>query len=198
MVVDRHNQAVVIALDVKDRSFARNDAGRAELRLKFRRVLPGRLFNFGVPGIQMFLYSASEPAIHRIAYESVEGRSGNDSHLQMILCSHPGSKTCRFGRVANYDFSLIHACGLFPQSASAVLSTAASASIGLAQESNAAGNASLGGSRSEKGQQQEQLRGLHCVQEDTALERDEGKSKSRSLGSAEKRCARDDTSVVGG
>ena len=81
VVVDGDNQAIVIAIDVKHHSLAGNDAGRAELRLQFCRILPGRLFDFGIPSIQVLLYTSSKPAIHTIAYESVESRSGNDSHF---------------------------------------------------------------------------------------------------------------------
>ena len=35
VVIDSHNQAVVIALDVKDHPLAGDDAGRSELGLKF-------------------------------------------------------------------------------------------------------------------------------------------------------------------
>ena len=56
-VVDGHNQAIVIAFDVKHHSLAGNDAGRVERRLQFCRILPGSLFGFGIPSIQMLLYT---------------------------------------------------------------------------------------------------------------------------------------------
>ena len=80
VVVDGYDQAIVIAFDVKDHSLPGNDAGRAELRLELSGILPRRLAGFGIPSIQMLLYASSEPAVHTVVYESVEGRSGNDAH----------------------------------------------------------------------------------------------------------------------
>ena len=95
MEVDGYNQALVIAFDVEYNSLAGNDAGRAKLRLQFCRIFPDSLFDFGIPRIQMLLYGCSKASIHSIGYESVEGRSGNDSHFIMILCSRFGSKNYR-------------------------------------------------------------------------------------------------------
>lgn len=112
MKVDGYNEAVVIAFNVEHYSLARNDAGRAKLRLQFRRILPGSLFDFGIPGIQMLLYTCSQAAIDTIDYESVESRSGNDLHFPMILCSQFGSKDYRYLRcnrptVRDHEFRVL-------------------------------------------------------------------------------------------
>jgi hypothetical protein len=40
----------------------------------------------------VLLHARSKATLHAIDYESVEGRSGNDPHFLMILCSRFGSK----------------------------------------------------------------------------------------------------------
>jgi hypothetical protein len=64
VVVDGDNQAIVIALDVEHHSPAGNDAGRAKLRPQFCRILPGRLFDFGIPSIQVLLFT---PVLSRLS-----------------------------------------------------------------------------------------------------------------------------------
>jgi len=93
--VDGYNQAKIIAFDVEHHSLAGNDAGRAKLRLQLRGILPDSPFDFGIPRIQMLLYACSKAAIHTIDDESVESRSGNDSHFKKVLCSRFGSKNDR-------------------------------------------------------------------------------------------------------
>ena len=72
MVIDGHDEAIVIAFDVEYHSFARNDARGAKLSFEFCRILPCPLFDFGIPSVKMPFHTCSKPAIYALVHESVE------------------------------------------------------------------------------------------------------------------------------
>src|SRR5882762_7625976 len=90
--IDRHDQSVVVSLDVENNSFRRNDARRCIASLHVRRAAPSRLFNLVEPGIQRglqsWLVSISSSALNELS----QGAPGDDPHTETVSRAPNGRK----------------------------------------------------------------------------------------------------------
>lgn len=103
VVVDGHDEPVVVALDIKDHSLSIDDAGGTVLLLKFCRCSPVDFLDFCEPRVEPLLHSLLLIPGHSVANEIVQSSSGDDSHLNKhTLAPNMGASTKRL-RPISYD-----------------------------------------------------------------------------------------------